>query len=198
MLWIPVGFGHGFLVLSEVADFVYKCTNYYDPATEAGHPLRRSRGRDRVAVGRRAALFRARRDRAAAVGDRGHAAVHGVNGRFAPSPTGVLHLGNLRTALLAWLFARSAGSSFVVRVEDLDAGRVRPGRGRRAAGRPGRDRARLGRAGAGPVRARRRVYADALSRLPVYECFCTRAEIRESVSAAHGPVGRLSRDVPAG
>ncbi len=36
MLWIPVGFGHGFLVLSEVADFVYKCTNYYDPATESG------------------------------------------------------------------------------------------------------------------------------------------------------------------
>jgi dTDP-4-dehydrorhamnose 3,5-epimerase len=36
MLWIPVGFGHGFLVLSEIADFVYKCTNYYDPATEAG------------------------------------------------------------------------------------------------------------------------------------------------------------------
>jgi dTDP-4-dehydrorhamnose 3,5-epimerase len=36
MLWIPVGFGHGFLVLSEVADFVYKCTSYYDPATEAG------------------------------------------------------------------------------------------------------------------------------------------------------------------
>jgi dTDP-4-dehydrorhamnose 3,5-epimerase len=35
-LWIPVGFGHGFLVLSDVADFVYKCTNYYDPATEAG------------------------------------------------------------------------------------------------------------------------------------------------------------------
>ena len=36
VLWIPVGFGHGFLVMSEVADFVYKCTNYYDPATEAG------------------------------------------------------------------------------------------------------------------------------------------------------------------
>jgi dTDP-4-dehydrorhamnose 3,5-epimerase len=35
-LWIPVGFGHGFLVLSDVADFVYKCTSYYDPATEAG------------------------------------------------------------------------------------------------------------------------------------------------------------------
>jgi dTDP-4-dehydrorhamnose 3,5-epimerase len=36
VLWIPIGFGHGFLVLSEVADFVYKCTNYYDAATEAG------------------------------------------------------------------------------------------------------------------------------------------------------------------
>ena len=35
-LWIPVGFGHGFLVLSEVADLVYKCTNYYEAATEAG------------------------------------------------------------------------------------------------------------------------------------------------------------------
>jgi dTDP-4-dehydrorhamnose 3,5-epimerase len=35
-LWIPVGFGHGFCVLSETADFVYKCTNVYDPATEAG------------------------------------------------------------------------------------------------------------------------------------------------------------------
>jgi dTDP-4-dehydrorhamnose 3,5-epimerase len=35
-LWIPVGFGHGFCVVSETADFVYKCTNYYDPATEAG------------------------------------------------------------------------------------------------------------------------------------------------------------------
>ena len=35
-LWIPVGFGHGFCVLSDVADFAYKCTNVYDPATEAG------------------------------------------------------------------------------------------------------------------------------------------------------------------
>ena len=35
-LWIPVGFGHGFCVLSDVADFVYKCTAYYDAATEAG------------------------------------------------------------------------------------------------------------------------------------------------------------------
>ena len=35
-LWIPIGFGHGFCVLSETADFVYKCTNYYDGATESG------------------------------------------------------------------------------------------------------------------------------------------------------------------
>ena len=35
-LYIPIGFGHGFCVLSETADFVYKCTNYYDAATEAG------------------------------------------------------------------------------------------------------------------------------------------------------------------
>ena len=48
-------------------------------------------------------------------------------GRFAPSPTGPLHVGNLRTALLAWLFARSAGARFLVRVEDLDRSRVRPG-----------------------------------------------------------------------
>jgi len=35
-LWIPIGFGHGFCVTSDVADFVYKCTNYYDAATESG------------------------------------------------------------------------------------------------------------------------------------------------------------------
>ena len=50
-----------------------------------------------------------------------------IRGRYAPSPTGDLHLGNLRTALLAWLFARKAGGAFVLRVEDLDRPRVRPG-----------------------------------------------------------------------
>ncbi|MBW3613526.1 MAG: TM0106 family RecB-like putative nuclease [Chloroflexi bacterium] len=48
-------------------------------------------------------------------------------GRYAPSPTGPLHVGNLRTALAAWLFARSDGAPFLMRVEDLDASRVRPG-----------------------------------------------------------------------
>jgi glutamyl-tRNA synthetase len=50
-----------------------------------------------------------------------------VRGRFAPSPTGALHLGNARTALVAWLHARAAGGAYVMRVEDLDFGRVRPG-----------------------------------------------------------------------
>jgi glutamyl-tRNA synthetase len=111
-----------------------------------------------------------------------------VNGRFAPSPTGVLHLGNLRTALLAWLFARSAGSSFLVRVEDLDAGRVRP----RFVTEQLDDLAAIGLDWDGPVwvqSQRADAYEAALARLPVYECFCTRAEIREAASAAHGPVG---------
>jgi len=47
--------------------------------------------------------------------------------RLAPSPTGALHLGNLRTALLSWLWARQAGGCFVLRMEDLDLPRARPG-----------------------------------------------------------------------
>ena len=50
-----------------------------------------------------------------------------ADGRYAPSPTGTLHIGNLRTALLAWLFARSGAGRFLVRMEDLDQGRVRAG-----------------------------------------------------------------------
>ena len=110
-----------------------------------------------------------------------------MRGRFAPSPTGVLHLGNLRTALLAWLFARSAGSSFLMRVEDLDVGRVREA----FVSEQLDDLAAIGLDWDGPVvsqSARSSLYAAALSSLPVYECFCTRAEIREAASAAHGPV----------
>ncbi|MFL5307993.1 MAG: tRNA glutamyl-Q(34) synthetase GluQRS [Polyangia bacterium] len=50
-----------------------------------------------------------------------------TRGRFAPSPTGLLHLGNARTALLAWVDARARGGAFVMRVEDLDRARVHPG-----------------------------------------------------------------------
>ena len=48
-LWIPPGFAHGFLVLSESADFLYKTTDYYAPADEIAHPLGRSRAGDRLA-----------------------------------------------------------------------------------------------------------------------------------------------------
>jgi glutamyl-tRNA synthetase len=108
-----------------------------------------------------------------------------MTGRFAPSPTGDLHLGNLRTALLAWLFARSAGGRFLMRIEDLDRGRVRPGMEERQLA----DLAALGIDWDGPVvRQSERVelYADALARLDTYPCFCTRAEIREAASAPHG------------
>ncbi|MCA9660037.1 MAG: tRNA glutamyl-Q(34) synthetase GluQRS, partial [Myxococcales bacterium] len=50
----------------------------------------------------------------------------GYRGRYAPSPTGRLHLGNARTGLLAWLDARRAGGAFVMRIEDVDHQRSRP------------------------------------------------------------------------
>ena len=113
------------------------------------------------------------------------------DGRFAPSPTGTLHLGNLRTALLAWLFARSAGARFLVRMEDLDSGRVKPG----VAEEQLADLAAIGLDWDGEVvyqSPRLDVYADAIAQLRaagrVYECFCTRAEIRAAASAPHGPL----------
>jgi glutamyl-tRNA synthetase len=108
-----------------------------------------------------------------------------MTGRFAPSPTGDLHLGNLRTALLAWLFARSAGGRFLMRVEDLDRGRVRPGVEEQQLS----DLAAVGVDWDGPVvrqSSRIGLYADAVARLDTYPCFCTRAEIREAASAPHG------------
>jgi glutamyl-tRNA synthetase len=115
------------------------------------------------------------------------------DGRFAPSPTGPLHLGSLRTALVAWLFARSTGARFRMRIEDLD-----PQRSQRAfeAGQLADLRA-LGIDWDGPIvrqSGRRERYEDALATLSrrgrVYPCFCTRAEIREAASAPHGlPAG---------
>ena len=111
------------------------------------------------------------------------------DGRFAPSPTGPLHLGNLRTALLAWLFARSAGARFAVRVEDLDRSRVRPGVEEAQLD----DMRALGLEWDGPVvrqSGRMGLYEEAISRLDaeglLYPCYCTRAEIRAAVSAPHG------------
>lgn len=111
-------------------------------------------------------------------------------GRFAPSPSGELHVGNLRTAVLAWLFARSTGRKFLLRVEDLD--RARAG----AEAVQLRDLTAVGvtwdggivhQTGRGPL------YAAAISRLQdaglTYECFCTRREIQEAPSAPHAPQG---------
>ncbi len=112
-------------------------------------------------------------------------------GRFAPSPTGDLHLGNLRTALLAWLFARSAGSRFLVRVEDLDAKVASPEHERRQLA----DLAAIGLDWDGEVvrqSERFDLYHEAIRRLTdrglTYECTCTRREIQEAASAAHGEV----------
>lgn len=113
------------------------------------------------------------------------------DGRYAPSPSGDLHLGNLRTALLAWLFARSQDSRFVVRIDDLDPDRSDP----RTADRQLADLRALGLDwddAARPLRQSERggAYAEAIERLAddglIYECFCSRREIREASSATHG------------
>lgn len=109
-------------------------------------------------------------------------------GRYAPSPSGALHLGNLRTALLAWLSARSAGGRFVLRIDDLDSGRCRP---EHEAGQLA-DLSALGLDWDGePLRqsGRGAVYAEAIATLDaaglLYPCWCTRAEIRAAASAPH-------------
>ena len=111
------------------------------------------------------------------------------DGRFAPSPTGPLHLGSLRTALVAWLFARSQSARFRLRVEDLDPQRSRPEHEHAQLA----DLQALGVDWDGPVvrqSERMAAYEDALGTLErqgrLYPCFCTRAEIREAASAPHG------------
>lgn len=125
-------------------------------------------------------------------------------GRYAPSPSGDLHLGNLRTAILAWAMARRGGKSFYMRVEDLD--RVRPD----AAERQLADLRAMGldwdvspgsaaestegkEAGVLYQSTRLAAYERAVQRLReaglVYECYCTRREIQEASSAPHGAPG---------
>ncbi len=123
-----------------------------------------------------------------------------VRGRYAPSPTGTLHLGNLRTALLAWLFARCSGGQFVLRIEDLDRPRVRAG----AAEQMLEDLRWLGldwdegpNAGGfyAPYTQSERLdlYEEQLRSLVerglVYPCYCSRAEIARVASAPHGDKG---------
>jgi glutamyl-tRNA synthetase len=111
-------------------------------------------------------------------------------GRFAPSPSGELHVGNLRTAILAWLFARSGRRRFLLRVEDLD--RARAG----AEAEQLRDLAAIGVSWDGGVvrqSEREHLYDRAIAELTAagltYECFCTRREIQEAPSAPHAPLG---------
>lgn len=112
-------------------------------------------------------------------------------GRFAPSPSGELHLGNLRTGLVAWLFARSAGSRFLMRVEDLDAVTSRPEHEASQL----HDLRAIGVDWDGdPVRQSSRrlrhdaVIAELTERGLTYPCFCTRREIHEAAAAPHGPL----------
>lgn len=106
-------------------------------------------------------------------------------GRYAPSPTGRLHLGNARTALLAWLDMRSRGGVMVLRIEDNDFTRARPELERRLIddlewmGLDWDEGPGMG-GSFGPYRQSERdeVYAAALARLDTYVCTCTRAELR--------------------
>ena len=134
-------------------------------------------------------------------------------GRYAPTPTGPLHLGNARTALLSWLAARAAGGVWLMRVEDLDGPRVRPGLEARILDElawlglrwdpeeaPPRETAGPGASGALPrpppsadgifrQSARLPLYEEALRRLAAsglaYPCFCSRAEVARASQAPH-------------
>lgn len=111
------------------------------------------------------------------------------DGRFAPSPTGALHLGNLRTALVAWLFARADGARFRLRIEDLDPATARA---HHEAGQLA-DLAALGLYWDPPVlrQSERRVEHEAAIATLVragltYPCYCTRREVLEAAAAPHG------------
>jgi glutamyl-tRNA synthetase len=111
-------------------------------------------------------------------------------GRFAPSPTGQLHLGNAWAVLLGWLWARSERGTFLLRIEDLDLARVRPAYVEALQA----DLDWLGLDFDGPTvfqSERTELYDATLERLRavgrVYPCFCSRTEIARVVNAPHGP-----------
>lgn len=121
-------------------------------------------------------------------------------GRFAPSPTGPIHLGTARTALLAWLDARAHGGAFVLRVEDLDAPRVRPGAAAamledlRWLGLDWDEGPDVGGPHAPYVQSERRArYDEAIVTLSreghLFRCTCSRKEIESIASAPHGSDG---------
>ena len=112
-------------------------------------------------------------------------------GRFAPSPSADLHIGNLRTAVLAWLFARSTGRQFLVRVEDLDD-RARDDVARRQLD----DLAAIGLTWDAPPEyqsahgARYDAVVDELTgRGMTFQCHCSRRDILQAPRAPHAPEG---------
>ena len=112
-------------------------------------------------------------------------------GRFAPSPTGPLHVGNLRTAVLAWLFARSTGRRFLMRVEDLDD-RTHTDIAQRQLD----DLSALGLTWDAPAEWQSEHperYEDVIARLNasglLYECYCSRRDIAQAPRAPHAPQG---------
>lgn len=110
-------------------------------------------------------------------------------GRYAPSPTGDLHFGNLRTALLAWLFARTTGRDFFIRVEDVDTQRSSS----ESAERQLEDLQALGITwDQAPEYQQDKFdnYQRILDRLPHYECYCSRKDIQEAASAPHAIPGQ--------
>ncbi|MCW4461943.1 tRNA glutamyl-Q(34) synthetase GluQRS [Sphingomonas sp. BT-65] len=114
--------------------------------------------------------------------------------RFAPSPTGRLHLGHAFSAIRAHDFARERGGCFLLRIEDIDGTRSRPEHVATILA----DLAWLGLAWDGEVvfqSQRLALYQAALDRLKamglLYPCFCTRADIAASASAPHGPEGAV-------
>lgn len=122
-------------------------------------------------------------------------------GRYAPSPTGALHLGNLRTAIAAWASVRSRGGRFLLRIEDLDRDRC----SRQFEARQLADLERIGLTwDEAPIRQseRREVYAKALDRLALarmaYPCFCSRRDIAAALSAPHGDGGNAYPGTCAG
>ena len=111
-------------------------------------------------------------------------------GRFAPSPTGDFHLGNLRTAILAWAWARTTGRRFVLRIEDIDRERAGSAQSQiedlQAIGIDwdGEPLIQTARADAHEA-----ALASLAARGLIFECYCTRRDIREAASAPHVPPG---------
>ncbi|WP_431306168.1 tRNA glutamyl-Q(34) synthetase GluQRS [Mycobacterium hubeiense] len=112
-------------------------------------------------------------------------------GRFAPSPSADLHIGNLRTAVLAWLFARSTGRRFLVRIDDLDD-RTHT----HIADRQLEDLAAIGVTWDEPPEWQSQhpqrydsVIAELKERGLLYECYCSRRDIQQAPRAPHAPQG---------